>query len=72
MNMCKFAYENIMYTTQVPGFAGVALPDGVPTEEEYVKAYLRRTVCACVRICTTTCIQIYIYVYIPQRRSMCV
>ena len=46
--IADLAYNCLVYYLppqfpQVPGFAGVALPEGVPTEEEYVKAYLRRT-----------------------------
>eukprot|EP00802_Teleaulax_amphioxeia_P008001 Tamp_08009.p1 GENE.Tamp_08009~~Tamp_08009.p1 ORF type:complete len:487 (+),score=115.21 Tamp_08009:680-2140(+) len=46
--LADLAYNCLVYYLppqfpQVPGFAGIALPDGIPTETEYVKAYLRRT-----------------------------
>jgi len=46
--LADLAYNCLVYYLppqfpQVPGFAGAALPEGVPSEEEYVKAYLRRT-----------------------------
>ena len=46
--IADLAYNCLVYYLpphfpQVPGFAGATLPEGVPSEEDYVKAYLRRT-----------------------------
>ena len=46
--LADLAYNCLVYYLpphfpQVPGFAGVALPQGVPSEDEYVKAYMKRT-----------------------------
>lgn len=46
--LADVAYNCLVYYLpphfpQVPGFAGARLPEGVPSEEEYVKAYMKRT-----------------------------
>jgi acyl-CoA dehydrogenase family protein 10 len=46
--LADLAYNCLVYYLpphfpQVPGFAGAALPQGVPSEDEFVKAYMKRT-----------------------------